>query len=369
MDVTVPTAELAETAGNAVRVLSGRVVDPVLSGLLISAESDGFVLAGTDRERSFHARCPGVTRRGGRVLVPGRPFAETLRALAEPEVRLAVEGARLAVRTAGGRFALPLLDIDFHPGVDEPPQVVGTVAGSVLAAAVPPVAAAASSDETVPAFTGIRVRSEGERLVLVATDRYRLAVCSLPWEPRRGGLDVLVPAAVLAETARQVRGTSRVSLHHTAGDAERVALTWLESTVTSGVLASPFPDEAKFFSAEAECSVTVRADVLAASVRRVAPYAGPYSSITLEVGDGEVWVRGSDPSTGEAEERVEVGICGERVSRAYRATYLAEALNAYGEATIRFGMRGIRQGSIITAVDARPGGIELRYLVMPLVPR
>ncbi|MFD1044184.1 hypothetical protein ACFQ1S_00525 [Kibdelosporangium lantanae] len=96
-------------------------------------------------------------------------------------VRLAVEGTRLAVRTPNARFALPLLEADVHPGVPVTPPLAGTVDGELLASALTTVAATASRDDALPLFTGVRVRADGDRLVLAATDRYRMALASPPY--------------------------------------------------------------------------------------------------------------------------------------------------------------------------------------------
>src|SRR5262245_45811894 len=98
MDLTVTTGELARAASDVVRLVPGRMVDPVLSGLLIIADGSGVRLAGNDRERSARISCPAVVHTDGRVLVPAKPLAETLRAVEEPEARLVVEGSRLAIR-------------------------------------------------------------------------------------------------------------------------------------------------------------------------------------------------------------------------------------------------------------------------------
>ncbi|MFB9427890.1 DNA polymerase III subunit beta [Streptoalloteichus tenebrarius] len=369
MDVTVRTSDLAEAAGNVVRLLPPRLLDPVLAGLLVRAEPDGLVLAGTDRDRAVRLRRDATTRLAGAALVPARPLAATARALDAPDVRLVVEGSRLAVRTPGARFALPLLDLDAHPGVPEPPEVVGRVPGSLLAAAALPVAGAASRDDTVPAFTGLRIRAEGERLVLVATDRYRMAVASLSWEPVRGGLDVLLPSALVAEVARQVSAASTVEVRRTGSGADRVAVSWSGTTVACGVLDSPFPDESRYLPSTVDCEVLVDADRLAAAVRRVAPYAGPFSSVRLEVGDDALRVQGSDPASGEAEETVPATVDGDPVARVFRARYLGEALSAFSGSAVRLGMRGVHQASRITAAEPAANGVDLRYVVMPIRPR
>ena len=73
--------------------------------------------------------------------------------------------------------------------------------GGVLAGQV---VAAASRDDTLPMLTGVCLDIDGAMLTLAATDRYRLAVREMPWEPVQPGLRAaaLVPARTLADAAR-----------------------------------------------------------------------------------------------------------------------------------------------------------------------
>ena len=90
------------------------------------------------------------------------------------------------------------------------PAVTGTLHGAAFAAAVAQVAVAAGRDDTLPVLTGIRLEIDGSTLTLAATDRYRLAVRELPWEPGQsaGEAVALVPARTLADTAKALAGGS-----------------------------------------------------------------------------------------------------------------------------------------------------------------
>jgi DNA polymerase-3 subunit beta len=94
------------------------------------------------------------------------------------------------------------------------PPLTGSVGSDALASAIAQVAIAAGRDDTLPALTGIRIEISGDRLTLVATDRYRLAVRELRWNPTQPDLNtaVLVPARVLGDTARALTSGAEVSI-------------------------------------------------------------------------------------------------------------------------------------------------------------
>jgi DNA polymerase-3 subunit beta len=296
------------------------------------------------------------------VLVPAKPFAETLRAVEEPQVRLVVEGSRLAIRVPGARYALPLLDVDVHPGLPPRAPAVGEVAAAPLASALTTVAATASRDDALPLYTGVRMRSEDDRLVLLATDRFRMAVASLPWRPD-SELDALVPAALLVESARQLPDTGAVTLH--AG-RDQLGLAWARTLVTTAVLDGTFIHESKVTMSEVDTQLEVDADALAGAVRRVGLYTDARGVLLLEVGDGEIRLRGADRQSGEAEESVKSTVDGGRTGQAFQARYLTDALRPFTGGRVRVGIQPGMRATIFSA--AEPGDVDLRYIVMPMLP-
>ncbi|GAA2672251.1 MULTISPECIES: DNA polymerase III subunit beta [Actinosynnema] len=362
MDLTATTSELASATADIARLLPGRVLDPVLAGVVLRAGAAGVELSGSDRERSLRLSRSATTHSDGAALVPAKPLAETLRALDSPQVRLVVEGSRLAVRTASARFALPLLDLADHPGIPELPPVAGTAPAGAFASALGAVATAASKDDALPVFTGVRVHASGDRVELITSDRYRLGFASVPWEG--GELDALAPAAQLAEVAKQAGRDGRVELR---ADADRLALSWPGGSAGTALLAAPFPDERarKLLAAEGECAVLLEADELAGAVRRAAPYAGAHGAVELAAEDGELRVRGSDPQAGESSESVKASVSGGLLSRSFQIRYLSDALRAFAGRRVELRMQsGLR--STVLAAEEDANGVRLTYLVVPL---
>jgi DNA polymerase-3 subunit beta len=359
MDLTATTAELAAAAAEVARLLPARVLDPVLAGLRLKAGTDVEV-AGSDQEHGVCLSVPATVHTEGEVLVPAKPLAATLHALDDPQVRLVVEGRRLAVRTPSSRFAIPLLDLENHPGVPELPQLRGHIDADRLRT-IAAVASAASKDDALPIFTGVRIRSEGEKLHVIATDRYKMACATLPWESQ-GQIDVLVPAKPVAEAARQARGA--VALH---ADVDRIGLAWAGNSISTALLAAPFPDDRarRLLEAVIDSTVLVDADALARAVRRATPYGGPHQAVTLQVEESELRVKGSDPQQGESEEFVKATVEGDRLTKTFQARYLADALKAFAGRQIEL---KIQDGLRSTVLTSTPGedGVELTYLVVPM---
>lgn len=363
-DVTCGVAPLAEAAAHLVTLLPGKPIDPVLAGARLAATSTGITLAGTDRERSARLTRSAATRvhTEGEVLVPARMLAETLRSLDVSEIRIAREGNKLALRTPSARFALPLLDISTHPGIPELPPCAGDLAAGALSTALI-VAGAASRDDALPVFTGVHVRQNDDRLVLVGTDRFRMAVATLPWRPATTSLDVLLPATLISEATKQVAAApkSRVGLHV---DTHRVGLSFPGTEIVTTLIDAPFPDESRLLSTPPDCTVELETDPFASAVRRVATYAGAANVVELELGENELRLRANDPQGGDALETVKATVSGDRFRTAYHPRYLIDALRGFAGSHVRLALRnGERRASVLSSPE--PGLVDLRYVVMP----
>ncbi|WP_328605017.1 DNA polymerase III subunit beta [Amycolatopsis sp. NBC_00345] len=355
MDLTSPVRPLSAAANAAVRLLPRQAL------LRLRADAGGVVVSGSDRDLAVRFACAATTHTDGEVLVPAAPLAETLRMLGSELVRLVVEGSRLALRVEGARFALPLLDRDLRQEPPSPPQV-SEVDGLLLATALRTVAGTAAKDDPLPLFTGVRIQADGDGLRLTASDRYRMAVARLPVRHAEGPLDVLVPAGLLTEAARQAHGI--LGLH---GDGSRFGLSWAGGAVTTAVLDAGFLSADAIPSGAVDTEVEIDADALAAAVRRVGVYSEDRRILTLEVGDAHVRLASSRQDTGEAEETLKANVCGGRTSPSFQAKYLLEALAPFSGGDVRLAIQPGMRACVLRSAEAKE--VELTYYLMPMLPR
>ncbi|HEY0806935.1 MAG TPA: DNA polymerase III subunit beta [Pseudonocardiaceae bacterium] len=221
----------------------------------------------------------------------------------------------------------------------------------------------ASRDDALPLFSGVRVKAMGDVLRLVTTDRYRLAVAELPWRPA-GELDVLIPATFAAEIARQAAGVAELALH---ADTNRAAVTWPDATIGTALLATPFPDENRYLGTTGDARLVVDADELLGAVRRVGLYADGRGAIGVELADGEVRVRGTGADVGEADEAVKATVTGQ-LRQTYRVRYLVDALRTFAGQRIAVDIKDGLRSTVLTSAEPDPDGLDLHYVVMPILP-
>jgi hypothetical protein len=175
---------------------------------------------------------------------------------------------------------------------------------------------------------------------MAATDRYRLAVRELPWQPASDGLRAaaLVPARTLAEAARTMTAGTPVSVAFDGGEASpdggpRPAegmISFDDGTrrLTVRLIAGEFIRYQSRFPAEFGCRAEVPAAAFTEAVRRVSLVAERTTPVRLTFGGGAVIIEAQAEGRARAVERVRADFDGSEPAIAFNPHYLLDGLTA-----------------------------------------
>jgi DNA polymerase III subunit beta len=346
MRIIVERDALAEAVAWVARSLPSRPVLPILSGLLLEASPGGLTLSCFDYEVSARIQVDAEVTEAGTALVPGRLLAEITRSLPPLPVELDHEKEDVTLTCGPASFTLVTLPVKEYPRLPELPRLAGTVDGGVLATAIGQVAPAASRDDTLPVITGVNVEIDDDTIRLVATDRYRLAIRELGWNPAHPGSrsTLLVPAKTLSDAARMmVPGVPvRVMMRGEPGggttdansaDSLRAAdaMIGFESggrRLTTRLIAGEYIKYMSRFPDGFGSRGDMPAIPLAEAVKRVALVAERGSSVRLSFGHGRVTIEAGTEGQARARETVAADFTGEETAIAFSPHYLMDGLGA-----------------------------------------
>src|SRR4030081_3667454 len=203
--INVSKSELFSALGVVSRAVSTRTSVQILSGILVEAQGSELRLAATDMELSLRATgCAQIEGDGG-IGVPGKTFADIARLLPAGELSIEHKPAESVVHVTAGNasYTLHTFNPEDFPRLQELESVqTFTVDRESLLETIHRVARAAAPDRERPALTGVLVSFTGGKLVMAATDSYRLAVKETELEGKVPELEAIVPSRALQELAR-----------------------------------------------------------------------------------------------------------------------------------------------------------------------
>lgn len=368
----------AEAVAWAARSLPTRPPLPVLAGLLIDAKEGGLTLSSFDYEVSARVEVPADVSEPGSILVSGRLLADITRSLPDRPVEVATEESeRKAQLVCGsGKFSLQTLPREDYPSLPAMPDAAGSLPGEAFAAAVAQVAVAVGRDDTLPVLTGIRVEFEGDRLVLAATDRYRLAVRELAWTPGRTDLNTvaLVQGRSLADTARALSDADTVTIA-LSGTGAGEGLIGFEGAAgsesrrtTNRLLDGEFPKYRALLPSETGSVAVVESSALLETVKRVALVADRNTPLRMSFEDGQLMVEAGAGDEAQAVETLACAYTGEALTIAFNPQFLQEGISALGTAHTEISFTTSTKPAVIAGrVDPdQPSDGSYRYLIMPV---
>lgn len=363
---------LAEAVAWAARSLPSRPPVPVLAGLLLDASDGRLVLSSFDYEVSARVEVAAEISEPGVALVSGRLLADISRSLPARPVDITTDAAKVVVTCGSARFSLLTLPVEDYPTLPEMPSASGSLRGDLFAAAVGQVSVAAGRDDTLPVLTGVRLEIEGEKITMAATDRYRLAVRELAWTPEQSGLSAvaLVPARTLADTAKSLAGSDKVTLALAAGGSGE-GLVGFEGSgrrTTSRLLDGEFPKYRSLLPAESQTLATVETAALVESVRRVALVAERNTPIRLSFSDGAVTLEAGTGDEAQASESLDAQLDGDDISIAFNPGYLLDGLGALEASHAQLAFTASTRPAVISGKSSATAAAleEYRYLLMPV---
>jgi len=375
--------DFADAVAWVARNLPNRPAQPVLAGVLLTGADDGLTISGFDYDVSAEVTIPAEIATPGSILVSGRLLSDITRALPAKPIDVSVEGTRVSLTCGSARFSLPTMAVEDYPTLPALPDETGVVSAQVFAEAIGQVAVAAGKDDTLPMLTGIRFEIAGEKVVLAATDRFRLAVRELAWSTQFGDVEtaVLAPARILAEIAKGVQDGTDVSVSLGAGAAlDNVRLLGIRNAgkrSTTSLLDAEFPKFRQLLPAEHTAVASIGVADLTEAIRRVALVADRGAQVRMEFADDVLRLSAGADDVGRAEEDLPVDFSGEPLTIAFNPTYLTDGLGSLHSDRVTFGFTTPSRPAVLRPAsedDGDGGGAgpfpaaqtEYVYLLMPV---
>jgi len=364
---------LAEAVSWVARGLPARPPVPVLAGVLIEASEEGtLTLSAFDYELSAKVTIAADVVTSGTVLVLGRLLADITRNLPNRPVDVSTEGNKVQVTCGSSRFSLLRMPADDYPTLPAVPQPSGTIAGDAFTQAVAQVSIAADRGDTLPILTGVRMEIDGEKVTLLATDRYRLAMRELTWQPAATDAShiALIPARTLSDTAKALgaSGSVELALGSSAGGDGLIGFEAGQRRTTTRLLDGEYPKVTSIFPSSVDTEAVISTAALVEAVKRVALVAERNTPIRLKFSDGQVTIDAGTGDDAQASEAVESSLTGPEIEIAFNPHFLLDGLGAVGTAYSRLSFTQPSRPAVLSGQAEADGEADesYRYVLMPV---
>lgn len=362
MKFSIASSELTEAVVACSKATArGNTMLPILTGILVSATGDGVVFSATDLDRSIRIRKPCLVEEEGAGVVPGKLFADVVKALPDAAVTISSgENSRILVSCSGVSYDFRGLDAEDFPGFPEvDAEASVTMNLDTLRGCVEHVAASVGKDEARPILHGAQFIFGDQRLQVFSTDSYRISSVAVDVDgaddlsfvvPVWGLKDFLSFAGLGADVTL---GYQRNQMILSSGAIEFV-MRRAEGT---------FPNCGQLFKGECKTRAIVDKCELLAAIKRVFLVAQGGNCVVLDVDfDKQSIVISSKGDSGEARESISCEVEGESMRIGLNGAYFMDGVRPAGADTVDVVLADPLRPAVVSAED----GFGFRYLVMPM---
>lgn len=354
------------------RTVGERVTFPAMAGIKMQLAGDTLTLSSTNGQIDSEQQVNVQGSQDGTVLVSGKLLANVVHLLPHDAVEVTAQGDALGISCGRASFELRQMIADDFPPLREPgPEASrATLKADEFAQMVVQVAKAASTEDARPVLTGVKLEAADGRFTAVATDSYRLARRSMPWE-QDVEMSALVPRKALdqARAAAELLG-SDVELileptHATFAFADRRLVTTL--------IEGKYPPIQQLIPTGYERKARIERVELTEVVRRVAVVGEGDKAMTpviFDLSEDTLVVKADSSEAGQAEEALPVELEGEPLRIAFNPRFLIDGLDAVGGDHIDLELRDELKPAVIRPAPPEAGDeqptADFLYLLMPV---
>jgi DNA polymerase III subunit beta len=364
MKISVARDELVAKLGVVSRAVSTRGTVQVLSGILLRADGGTLTLAATDMELSLRTTLDAQVDGDGAVVIPGKPLVELARLLPESDVTIEYRPEEGTVQIVSGSYnsRLHVFNAEDFPRLPAVDAQLHSIDREALLETVDRVARSASRDESRPVLTGILVRFEPGKLVMVATDSYRLSVKETELGEAAPELEAIIPARALTELSRLATGdTVELGVHENHVVFGTGASDGADAWLTTRRIDGQFPNYRQLLPETFEVELTLPKSELADVVRRASVLALRNSPLRLRLAEGELTVSAQTQDVGETQETMPAAYTGEEFVIGFNAEFLRDGVDSIVGDDVRVKLINPLRPAILE--DAAG---DFTYLIMPI---
>lgn len=342
MKLSVLQENLSKSLSFVGKNVSTKTQLPVLSNILLETDKGRIKVSSTNLETSISFWVGASIEEEGSITVPARLFQELISSFPPGKIEIESEKTKLKIASTGSKATITGIDAAEFPPLPSTVEKKGTYLNKKeLEKGLPFILIAVSNDESRPLLTGIKFLVKDNKLMMVATDGYRLSIKTLAKTP---GLEeeFIVSGRALSDVFRLASEEKTENINLTfSKDKNQTVFTLENALVATRLIEGEYP----VFERIIPSSYTTRAvfdkGELMQAVKFAAVYAKEAANILkITITPDKTTVSANSPQIGENKTELNAKTEGEGGEIAFNARFLQDLLSVFPEDEVVFEMTG-----------------------------
>lgn len=355
------------------RAVSPRSTLPVLGNVLLAVDNGRLKLAATNLEIVITCWIGATVHEPGAITVPARTFAELVNTLPQEKVDLTLHKTSETLHVTCGKIEANIKGInsDEFPVIPDPDQDNRIrMEPAVLKRVISQVAFAAASDDSRPSLTGVSTSFDGNRVVMAATDGFRLSVRSAHIAGYvEKPFNVIIPARALNEVARILSDDLEAVYISMPAGRNQIIFDMDNAVLVSQLIDGKFPDYAPIIPQRHITRTVLNTAEFSKACRTADIFARESSNtarVSVDPGDGlsgaTATVAANSKETGDNVAQVDASVEGKPIDIAFNVKFMADALSVIDTPQVALETTSPNEPGVLKPV----GDNDFVHIIMPM---
>jgi DNA polymerase-3 subunit beta len=363
MKISVLKENLAKALSTCGRVVSTRGSLEILSNVMLTTEDGRLKVSATNLEVGINYWLGAKIEKEGAITVPARLLTDIINSLSSEKVELEVEELNLHLNSDKDKLTIKGISVDEFPLIPSIDNSSFKISSKVLRDALNLVNFAAALDEARPVLSGVYMNIDGDKLILAATDSYRLAEKIIKLEKKvTDKYEIIVPARALIELARTLGDFDediKVCINE-----NQISFAAPEVEFTSRLIEGSFPNYKQIIPDNSDTKALVNvADFT--SVLKVASLFARESANSVNIfvrSKGKIEINATSSQIGDSSSVVSAEVSGKDGEISFNSRYILDVLGNLKDDKIEFEISGKLNPGVIRPEASK----DYTYIIMPL---
>ncbi|MBN1595425.1 DNA polymerase III subunit beta [candidate division FCPU426 bacterium] len=327
MNFSCKRSDLIHGVQTVLNAVSPRNTLPILSNILLEAESGILRLTTTDLEVSIKCIVPADISEPGSITIPAKRLSEIVRELPDSDITITVnDNSMVTLVCEKSLFKINGLPPDDFPVLPKVKNEKGlNLSKTSVLDMIKKTIFSVSNDETRYVLNGVLFTVEDDVIRMVSTDGHRLSMIEQHLEKNpTQKINYIVPSKALQELGKILSAEGEINIQI---NDNQIIFSDEEAVLMSRLIDGQFPNYSQVIPKQSDKSVTCNTDLLLSATRRVALMASDKSSsVKYTISNNKLVITANTPEVGEAQEEMDISYSGDNISIAFNAKYVMDVL-------------------------------------------
>lgn len=354
--------KLVEAVSKAEKITGKNLTLPVLGCVLLEAKGRELIIKATNLDLGIEVIVPVKVEKEGIVAVPGQILTGFLSNInEESNVSLESIEGNLKVSTKNHKTTIKSLNTEDFPSI---PKVKDgkniTISGNEFVKGIKSVWYSSAISSMKPELSSVYIYSDGDDLVFVATDSFRLAEKRVSIKQAREFGSLLIPVKNVSEIVRILElSKEQINISITKN---QISFSFNGVYLTSRVVDGVFPDYKQIIPKSRKTSIKVLKQDLINTLKIATIFSDKFNKLSIRSDGKKLELSTKNSDVGETVNDIEAVQDGENVDINFNYRYITDCFQSIDSDSINFEFNGPGKPLVVSGTNDK----SFTYIVMPI---